>query len=82
VEIAQKVVNFIKLNLADLEDKREIDVEDDIFDLGFVDSMFALQLVEFIEQKFKIELNDEDLDIDNFRSVRLIKEFIENKINE
>jgi acyl carrier protein len=81
METAQKVRNFIVQNLADLEEERELDAEDDIFELGFVDSMFALQLVAFIEEKFNIELDDEDLDIVNFRSVRSIEEFIELKTN-
>jgi len=81
METTQNVRGFIEQNLADLEEERELDAEDDIFELGFVDSMFALQLVAFIEEKFNIELDDEDLDIVNFRSVRSIEEFIELKIN-
>lgn len=47
----------------------ELRDEDDIFRLGFVTSMFALQLVAFLEREFKIEIENEDLDLDNFRSV-------------
>ena len=49
---------------------------DDIFDLGFVDSLFALQLVNFIEQKFGIEVDGDDLDIANFCSIDALTEFV------
>lgn len=81
MEAAQKVRIFIEQNFSDLEEQRKLDYDDDIFELGFVDSMFALQLVVFIEEYFKIELDDDDLNIDNFRSVRSIQKFIQHKIN-
>ena len=57
------------------------DLQDDenIFDTGFVNSMFAMQLVQFVEQEFGIAVEDEDLDIDNFRSVNAIAALVERK---
>jgi acyl carrier protein len=51
---------------------REFDDDADIFALGFVNSMFAMQLVLFVETEFGIKVEDEDLEIDNFRSVNAI----------
>lgn len=42
---------------------------EDIFALGFVNSLLAMQLVTFVEQEFNISIADEDLDLDNFRSL-------------
>ncbi len=53
--------------------------EDDIFALGFVNSLFAMQLVMFLEKEFGITIDDEDLDIDNFRSISSIASFITDK---
>ncbi|HYP25635.1 MAG TPA: phosphopantetheine-binding protein [Blastocatellia bacterium] len=53
--------------------------EDDIFQLGFVNSMFAIQLVAFIEKEFDIVVDDEDLDIENFNSVNALAGFIGRK---
>jgi len=41
----------------------------DIFALGFVNSLLALQLVDFLEKEFEITVEDEDLDLDNFRTI-------------
>jgi len=54
--------------------------EDDIFALGFVNSLFALQLVMFVEHEFGISIDDEDLEIENFTSVNAITKLVERKI--
>lgn len=52
---------------------------DDIFSLGLVDSLFAMQLVLFVEQEFEIHVENEDLDINNFCSVDAINKFVSAK---
>jgi methoxymalonate biosynthesis acyl carrier protein len=42
---------------------------DDIFALGFATSLFAMQLVMFVEKNFGFEVADDDLDMANFRTV-------------
>lgn len=51
----------------------------DIFGLGLVTSLFALQLVEFVEGEFSLMVETEDLELDNFRSVDAIAQFVERK---
>lgn len=52
---------------------------EDIFATGFVNSMFAMQLVQFVETTFGITVESEDLDIDNFRSIDAIAALVERK---
>jgi len=47
----------------------ELADDQDIFSLGFVNSLFAMELVLFIEKHFGIRIPNDDLDIANFRSV-------------
>jgi len=42
---------------------------DDIFSLGFINSLFAMELVMYIEKTFGITIGNDDLRIDNFRTV-------------
>jgi methoxymalonate biosynthesis acyl carrier protein len=53
---------------------------DDIFDLGIVDSLFAMQLVMFVEREFSIIAEREDLDIRNFCSIDSLVAFVELKL--
>lgn len=51
----------------------------DIFASGFVNSLFAMQLVLFVEGEFGVELGNEDLNLDNFRSINALADLIERK---
>jgi acyl carrier protein len=42
---------------------------DDIFSLGFINSLFAMELVMFIEKTFEMSLPNSALQIANFRTV-------------
>jgi methoxymalonate biosynthesis acyl carrier protein len=53
-----------------------IDRDDDIFAAGLVSSLFALQLVMFVETEFGVLVEDSDLEIDNFRSIAAIESFV------
>ena len=53
--------------------------DEDIFALGFVNSLFAMQLVLFVERTFNITIDNEDLDIDNFRTINALTSLIQRK---
>jgi len=53
--------------------------DDDIFKLGLVNSLFALELVVYLENTFTIEVNNEDLDLNNFKSVENLSAFVDRK---
>lgn len=57
----------------------DLQPDDDIFAMGFVNSLFAMQLVLFVEQEFGITVEDEDLELDNFRTVERITALVERK---
>lgn len=67
--------------LGDFIREDDLDDGDDFFELGFVDSMFAMQLVLFVEKTFGIDVENEDLDLDNFRSVEAIDAFVGRKLD-
>lgn len=52
---------------------------DDIFESGLVNSLFAIQLMTFIEKSFSIKVTMDDLDLNNFKSVNAISQFVKSK---
>lgn len=58
---------------------RTIADDDHIFEGGFVNSMFAMQLVLFLEKNFRIAIANEDLELKNFQSINAMAELIERK---
>ncbi len=53
--------------------------ETDIFSSGFVSSLVAIQLVAFLEKEFNIVIDNEDLDLDNFKSIQSISQMVTRK---
>lgn len=74
-EIKQQLRTF----LARFMHNRELLDDEDIFALGILNSLFAMQLVTFVEKEFSIKVEDEDLDVDNFKSVNAIANLVERK---
>jgi acyl carrier protein len=58
---------------------RELRDGEDIFATGYVNSMFAMQLVQFVEQAFGVTVEGEDMEIDNFRSIDALAGFVQRK---
>jgi acyl carrier protein len=57
----------------------DLQPQEDIFALGFVNSLLAMQLVAFVEKEFGIQVEDADLDLDNFRSIQAISDLVARK---
>ncbi|MFN2587588.1 MAG: acyl carrier protein [Actinomycetota bacterium] len=58
---------------------RPVEDDDDIFAAGFVSSLFAMELVTFVEGTYGITIESEDLDLDNFRTVSRIAVLVARK---
>jgi len=79
MELKEKIRKFIESNLVVFEDEAEFSDSDNIFEMGFVNSLFAMKLVNHIEQEFSIEVDNDDLEISNFSSVDRIVQYIGSK---
>ncbi len=79
MDLKEKIRKFIESNLVIFEDEAQFNDSDNIFEMGFVNSLFAMKLVNYIEQEFCIEVDNDDLEISNFSSVNRIEEYIKSK---
>ena len=52
---------------------------DNIFEMGFVNSLFAMQLLTYVQNEFNIVIDDDDIEISNFSSIDNIVNLIEKK---
>lgn len=58
----------------------EINDTDNIFEKGLVNSLFAMNLVNFIETEFDISIDNMELDLDNFKDINSIVALVEKKL--
>ncbi|MEC1679565.1 acyl carrier protein [Bacillus mojavensis] len=79
MNLHEQIREYIEQNLVVFDDEIELSNDDHIFEMGFVNSLFAMKLVIFLEQNFRFQLDNEDLDIANFSTVNRIVSLIEKK---
>ena len=74
-KVREIVTNFLlsSINIANLND------DDNLFESGIVNSLFAVQLMTFLEKTFVMEIGTDDLDIGNFKSVNATTAFVMRK---
>jgi methoxymalonate biosynthesis acyl carrier protein len=75
-----EIKETIKLFLSKFFRKYELGDDEDLFSLGFVNSLFAMQLVMFLEKEFNIQVENKDLNMDNFRTINSIASFVTQKV--
>jgi acyl carrier protein len=70
--VKQIIRNFINdsINIDTLGD------DENLFESGLINSLFAVQLMTFIERKFGFEIGMDDLDIENFKSISATAAFV------
>jgi methoxymalonate biosynthesis acyl carrier protein len=77
-DMKEQIKNFVQKAVGE---SVALNNEDNFFELGFVNSLFAMQLVSFVESEFKIQVENEDLDLNNFNSVDNLAAFVSKKQN-
>lgn len=75
-EVVQSVEEIITRFILDSINIADLEGDDNLFELGIVNSLFAVQLMTFIEKTFDIEVTMDDLDIENFKSINATTLFV------
>jgi methoxymalonate biosynthesis acyl carrier protein len=66
--MSQTVKDQILTFIRERYPQAEVTESEDIFQLGFINSLFAMELVMFVEKAFAITIPNDELRIDNFRT--------------
>ncbi len=56
--------------------RSDLKLEDDLLSNGIIDSLGILQMVAFIEERFNIQIPDEDVVFENFQSVKALSDYL------
>lgn len=77
--VSDVLITFIKENFITGRSQKEISPEESLVDSGIIDSTGILELVMFIEEKYSITIEDEELIPENLDSVKNLVAFLERK---
>ena len=75
--VVDKTRQFLKRYVG----SKNIDPNEEIFSTGMINSLFAMQLILFLEKEFKIKFGNDDLDLTNFNSLNSIAKFVVSKLS-
>lgn len=59
--------------------RKELQPHDDLLNTGILNSLGILKLVSFIEDRFDIQIPDEDIVFENFQSIHSLSEYLESR---
>ena len=72
-EVLKKVRDFV----LDYVKDEELADDENMFELGYVNSLFAMQLVMFVEKEFRLTLGRDAIRLTNFQSIDAIVALVE-----
>ena len=53
--------------------------DEHLFQRGYINSLMAIELILFVETEFSMQIGNDDLNLDNFKSVEAIARLVERK---
>lgn len=71
--------DIVRAYISECLDGISFEDEDNLFKSGYVNSLFAVQLVMWIERTFDAPMEGSDLDFRNIQSVTAIASFVKRK---
>ena len=78
--IRETVKDFVLENFLPGEDPRNLTDETELKESGILDSLSTLKLVSFLEERFQVELEANDLEAGNLSSLANIERLVRSKM--
>ena len=77
----EEIKNTIRVFLSKYLEESKLEDDTDLFSSGLVNSLFAMQLVLFVEKNFAIVVGNRDLDFENFTTLNAISALVYRKLD-
>ena len=78
-QVREELRGFIVENFLYMRPDVELRDEDDLLGLGVIDSLGFVELVEEVQERYGVDVQDVEITEDNFGSVDAIVAFVERK---
>ena len=80
-KIAENIQTFVFDKIPKAR-KLKVGMDEQLLENGLIDSLGILDVVTFLEEEYKILVDDEEMTPENFQSINLMANYVKFKINE
>ena len=80
MEIKESIRNYIKSELVNNKDHRELSDSDQLIESGVIDSLGMMKLIGFLEDNHSVQIDDMELVPENFSSIDAIASLVVKKM--
>jgi len=78
--IKDDIIYFLKKGNPIISRLKKIPENESLLKLGYLDSFGLMELIEFIEKKFHVKINDNEITLEAFGSLEKMSNLIKKKI--
>ena len=78
-EVVNEILNFVMLGNPSLK-KQKIPLDKSLMELGYLDSFGIIELVTFLEKKFKVTIEDKEITKEIFGSINKMSKLVLKKL--
>jgi len=82
LNISQQVSDFVVNEFIGKDFSEEFSNTFSLIESGILDSLAIVKLVEFVEKKFSLEINEDDLTPENFDNIDSISSLLKSKLDK
>jgi acyl carrier protein len=79
-EIQKQVSEYLAENFLFGEEGAVIGGDDSFLEIGLIDSTGILELIQFLEESFGIEMDDEEIIPENLDSIKRVTRYVGSKL--
>jgi acyl carrier protein len=81
MNIETQIREYLSQFLLFSDDAFEYSDDDSFLESGIVDSMAVMELAMFVEEKFNVAVDDQEITPENFDSVSRLANYVRSKLN-
>lgn len=79
MNVQEELKNYIVKEFIFDESMKDLSPSEDLLNKGIIDSMGVLQIVGFLEERFGVRVEDDEITPTHFRSLETLTNFVQSK---
>jgi len=80
IKVRNDLINFLKIGNPLISELKKIPLDKSLLELGYIDSFGVIEIVIYLEKKYKIKIKNDELTKSKFGSLNKMSKLVSNKL--